>query len=101
MVVFRVRALVEGSIVTLLTLLVSSGSSAPLRLTDSSPSKKLKLRHVQPFMNTERTTFVVQKYLDELAGAEAGSDAELVISALLGRAAKRTHRRAALRLCRD
>jgi RNA polymerase sigma factor (sigma-70 family) len=43
-------------------------------------------------MEPDRTTFVVQKYLDELAVAPAGSDAELVISALLGRAARRLER---------
>ena len=43
-------------------------------------------------MNLDRTTFVVQKYLDELADAQAGSDAELVISALRGRSARRLER---------
>jgi RNA polymerase sigma factor (sigma-70 family) len=52
-------------------------------------------------MNPDRTTFVVQKYLDELAGAEAGSDAELVISALLGRAARRLERLCATLLYRS
>jgi hypothetical protein len=65
------------------------------------PRKKSKLQHVQPFMNTDRTTFVVQRYLDELAGAEAGSDAELVISALLGRAAQRLERLCATLLYRS
>ena len=41
-------------------------------------------------MEQERTTFVVQRYLDELAQAE--SEAELVISALLGRSARRLER---------
>jgi RNA polymerase sigma-70 factor (ECF subfamily) len=40
-------------------------------------------------MDKDRRTFVVQKYLDERAGAEAGADAELLISALLGRATRR------------
>jgi RNA polymerase sigma factor (sigma-70 family) len=52
-------------------------------------------------MNADRTTFVVQKYLDELAGAEAGSDAELVISSLLGRAAQRLERLCATLLYRS
>jgi RNA polymerase sigma factor (sigma-70 family) len=52
-------------------------------------------------MNLDRTTFVVQKYLDELADAQAGSDAELVISALLGRAAKRLERLCATLLYRS
>jgi RNA polymerase sigma factor (sigma-70 family) len=43
-------------------------------------------------MNQGRTTVVVQQYLDELAGARGDSDAEPVISALLGRAAKRLER---------
>ena len=43
-------------------------------------------------MEQERSTFAVQRYLDELAGAEAGPDAELVISALLGRSARRLER---------
>jgi RNA polymerase sigma factor (sigma-70 family) len=43
-------------------------------------------------MDQDRTTIVVQKYLDELAGADAGTDAELVISALLGRATRRLER---------
>jgi RNA polymerase sigma factor (sigma-70 family) len=43
-------------------------------------------------MEQERTTFAVQRYLDELAGAQAGADAELVISALLGRSARRLER---------
>ena len=43
-------------------------------------------------MEQERTTFAVQRYLDELAGARAGADAELVISALLGRSARRLER---------
>ena len=41
-------------------------------------------------MEQERTTFVVQRYLDELALAE--SEAEVVISALLGRSARRLER---------
>jgi RNA polymerase sigma factor (sigma-70 family) len=43
-------------------------------------------------MEQGRTTFVVQKYLDQLAGAPDGPDAELVISALLGRSARRLER---------
>jgi RNA polymerase sigma factor (sigma-70 family) len=52
-------------------------------------------------MNPDRTTFVVQQYLDELAEARAGSDAELVISALLGRAARRLQRLCASLLYRS
>ncbi|WP_422923525.1 sigma-70 family RNA polymerase sigma factor [Singulisphaera sp. PoT] len=43
-------------------------------------------------MEQERTTYVVQRYLDELADARPGSDAELVISSLLGRSARRLER---------
>jgi RNA polymerase sigma factor (sigma-70 family) len=42
-------------------------------------------------MDPNRTTFMVQQYLDELAGASGESDAELVISALLARSAGRLH----------
>ena len=52
-------------------------------------------------MEPERTTFAVQKYLDELAGAEVGPDAELVISALLGRSARRLERLCATLLYRS
>jgi RNA polymerase sigma factor (sigma-70 family) len=52
-------------------------------------------------MDQGRTTFVVQKYLDELAGAAAGTDAELVISALLGRATRRLQRLCASLLYRS
>jgi RNA polymerase sigma factor (sigma-70 family) len=52
-------------------------------------------------MDQDRTTFVVQKYLDELAEASSGSDAELVISALLGQAAKRLERLCATLLYRS
>ena len=52
-------------------------------------------------MDTERTTLAVQKYLDELAGAQVGPDAELVISALLGRSARRLERLCATLLYRN
>src|SRR5271155_3918549 len=52
-------------------------------------------------MEQGRTTFVVQKYLDQLAGAPDGPDAELVISALLGRAARRLERLCATLLYRS
>ncbi len=52
-------------------------------------------------MEQERTTLAVQKYLDELAGAQVGPDAELVISALLGRSARRLERLCATLLYRS
>jgi RNA polymerase sigma factor (sigma-70 family) len=42
-------------------------------------------------MDENRTTAVVQRYLDELAGAPGDSDAEVVVSALLDRSARRLH----------
>jgi RNA polymerase sigma factor (sigma-70 family) len=52
-------------------------------------------------MDQDRTTFVVQQYLDELAGAGGSSDAEPVITALLGRSAKRLERLCATLLYRS
>src|SRR5436305_10630415 len=52
-------------------------------------------------MEPERTTLAVQKYLDELAGAQVGPDAGLVISALLGRSARRLERLCATLLYRS
>jgi RNA polymerase sigma factor (sigma-70 family) len=52
-------------------------------------------------MDQDGTTFVVQQYLDELAGAGGSSDAEPVITALLGRSAKRLERLCATFLYRS
>ncbi len=52
-------------------------------------------------MEPERTTSAVQKYLDELAEAQIGPDAEFVISALLGRSARRLERLCATLLYRS
>jgi RNA polymerase sigma-70 factor (ECF subfamily) len=52
-------------------------------------------------MEQGRTTVVVQKYLDDLAGAGDGPDAELVISSLLGHSARRLERLCARLLYRS
>jgi RNA polymerase sigma factor (sigma-70 family) len=52
-------------------------------------------------MDQDRTTFMVQQYLDELAVAGGSSDAEPVITALLGRSAKRLERLCATFLYRS
>lgn len=51
-------------------------------------------------MEQDRTSFLVQRYLDELAGVGGKSEAEQVISALLGRSAKRLERLCATLLYR-
>ncbi len=42
-------------------------------------------------MDSNRTTYIVQQYLDELAEVSGDSDAGRVVSALLGRSARRLH----------
>lgn len=51
-------------------------------------------------MEQDRTSIVVQRYLDELAEMEGETEAEQVISALLGRSAKRLERLCAALLYR-
>ena len=42
-------------------------------------------------MDSNSTTYIVQQYLDELAEVSGDSDAGRVVSALLGRSARRLH----------
>jgi RNA polymerase sigma-70 factor (ECF subfamily) len=42
-------------------------------------------------MDPNRTTYIIQQYLDELAGVSGEAEAEHVVSALLGRSASRLH----------